>query len=253
MNSSIKRFFAASLISLVCSAALLSLCSCSAKARVTGVKNTFIPDVDITSKLPNLPFEHAWVDPQFKDLDYSSIYFKPVRVDLLPKDGWESSASPMVTSEQDYIAKAKEIAAYFHSELLNRTNNIHTKKLTLSTVPGDKTLVIEIALTELEFSHPIARVGAMAAPVPGVGAAVSAVSDPHMAFAARVTDGATGKLIATAADRKFAPTRIIDLNKFTVSSTAREISALWADTITQALQGDKNTKISGKSYDWMPW
>lgn len=69
-----------------------------------------------------------------------------------------------------------------------------------------------------------------------------------MAFAARITDADTGQLIATVADRKFAPVRIVDLNKLTVSSTPREISQLWADTIATAINSDGFTKVDEKRF-----
>ena len=114
-------------------------------------------------------------------------------------------------------------------------------------------MVVEIALTELEFSHPLARAGSLVAPVPGAGSALSSISDPHVAFAMRVTDASTGELLFTAADRRFAPTRIIDLNKLTVSSSVREIVALWADVIGRGIQSDGFTKIKTKTFDWLPW
>ena len=121
------------------------------------------------------------------------------------------------------------------------------------TLPGPRTIVVEIALTELEFSRPIARAGSMVAPIPGAGAALSMISDPHAAFAARVTDGATGELIATAADRKFPPTRIVDLNKLTVTSSAREICSLWADSIARGIQSKDGEKITSQSFSFLPW
>jgi hypothetical protein len=54
--------------------------------------------------------------------------------------------------------------------------------------PNRKSVVVEIVLTEIEFSHPLARAASLAAPVPGTGPALTAITDPHVAFAARITD-----------------------------------------------------------------
>jgi len=84
--------------------------------------------------------------------------------------------------------------------------------------------------------------------------AVSAVSDPHVAFAARFSDGGTGKLLATIADRRFPPTRIVDLNKLTVTSSAREVCAIWAKIIAEGLNSDKLTKVKQQgSFSLLPW
>ncbi len=249
LNSRVSKLLLSSILVFVCSC----VCSCAAKQRVTGVSDTFLKDVDITSKRANLPYEHAWVNPDLNRSKFTSVYIKPIRTDLLPADGWQSSASAFVTSKEEYLEKAQEIAEYFRSELIAKANESQAKRLQLVDTPSVDTLVVEIALTELELSHPVARAGSLLAPIPGTGAAVSSISDPHVAFAARLTDGSNGQLVATAADRKFAPTRILDLNKLTVSSSAREISALWAATMAQALQGDGLSKIDDTRFDWKPW
>ena len=67
---------------------LLFPSACALKQRVVGVDNTFLEDVDVSKKIENLPFGHAWINPEFKKETFSSIYFKPVRTDLLPKGQW---------------------------------------------------------------------------------------------------------------------------------------------------------------------
>jgi hypothetical protein len=82
----------------------------------------------------------------------------------------------------------------------------------------------------------------------------SAISDPHVAFAARVYDGKTGKLVATAADRKFPPTRLLDLNKVTVTSPNREIVSTWANIIAGALNRDGFAKVESQgTFSILPW
>ena len=112
---------------------------------------------------------------------------------------------------------------------------------------------MEIALTELEFSHPVARAGSLAAPVPGSGAALSSISDPHASFALRVSDP-SGNLAATVADRQFPPARIVDLNKLTVSSSIREVCSIWAQTIAEALNKGRFSLVTApSSFSLSPW
>lgn len=232
---------------------ILSLVSCSAKERVAPLSNTFIEDVDLKSTKDNLPFDHAWVKPGIKKDDFKTVYFKPIRIDLLPRDAWVKSSSVAVGTEEDFLAKAREIAKYFQAEIIDDMTKVKEPRLKLVQAPQNDSIVIEIVLTELELSHPVARAGALAVPIPGAGAALGTVTDPRVAFAARLTNGKDGKLIATVADRKFAPLRLIDLNKLTVSSSAREICALWAVTITEAIQSDGLTDISEKRFSLLPW
>jgi hypothetical protein len=122
------------------------------------------------------------------------------------------------------------------------------------TEGGEGTLVFDIAITELEFSHPVEKAGMLLVPVPGASVAFSAVSDPHVAFAARVYDGKSQKLIATLGDRKFPPVRIIDLNKVTVTSSTREIVATWADIFAEGLNRNRFVKVHDKGiFRILPW
>ncbi len=237
----------------LCATELLFVSACALKDRVVDVNNTFLEDVDIKQKIENLPFQHSWRNPNFTKTGFTSIYYKPIRVDLIDKGQWERSASTLIRSEQGYIEKAQEIADYFHVELIDKTRDFKPKKFLVLKEPNRKSVVVEIVLTEIEFSHPLARAASLAAPVPGTGPALTAITDPHVAFAARITDAETGALIATIADRKFGLARIIDLNKLTVSSSAREVTSLWAQSIAETLQGRGLTEVSEKRLDWKLW
>jgi hypothetical protein len=253
-NTAVRRS-GKSLIALFAGLLIISMgyVSCAAKQRVVGVPRTFLEDVNIDKKLENLPFDHSWARPGAKKSSYGQVYFKPVRTDLLPPDAWNNSASMFITGEEDYRAEAKELAKYFREQLIDDVRSAPKKRYTVVNSAGPGVLVVEIALTELEFSHPIARAGALVAPVPGTSAALSTITDPHVAFAARLTDGKTGRLLATAADRKFPPMRIIDLNKLTVTSSAREVCALWAKSIAEVLDSNQFAEVKEKRFSILPW
>ncbi len=230
------------------------VCGCSAKKRVSAIGNTFLEDVDISHKEETLPFEHSWINWGIKDGSYNSVYIKPVRTDLIPKTDWGMSKSPYIRSEEDFLKETEFIASHFHRELLKDLEAHKEQRIKVADAPGPGVAVLEIALTEAEFSHPAARAASLAAPVPGTGALVGAISDPHAAFAARLTDGESGELIATVADRKFPPTRIVDLNKLTVTSSVREVCSIWAETLADALQKGRMAKVKDRgSFSILPY
>jgi hypothetical protein len=241
--------FAAAIVSA------LLLASCAAEKRLMEpLPQTFLENADLSKQIDRLPFEHAWKDPKVDIDSYKGVYVKPVRTDLLPMDKWINSASPFITSEADYSEEAKKLATYFRDQIMSEIEKRSGQRLAnLEPRPGKGVAVMEIALTELEYSHPVAQAGALASPVPGTGVAVSAVSDPYVSFAMRVTDGGSGKLIATAADRKYAPNRILDLNKLTATSTNREICGDWATEIADAISTDALTSVSGNNWKVKPW
>ncbi len=220
-----------------------SLSACAAAGRAKGVDNTFLTDVDVSKKLDNMHFNHSWVWAEVEQGQYHSVIVKPVRLDFLPADSWKKSISAFLVSKAVYDEKAKELAAYFQERLILTLKDYPDAKYKVVDQPGPGVVVVEIALTQLEFSHPITHAGAIVAPVPGAAQALATISDPHAAFALRLTDSETNSLIATAADRKYPPIRIFDLNKVTISSSLREICSNWSKELSAALNEGRLGKV----------
>lgn len=244
----------ATLLSVVSAFAFLSsLSGCAWKARVETVSPVFLEDVDISSKLETLPFDHSWVRAKFDGRSYRKLHVKEIRTDLLPEDGWMNSYSSVISSAEDYRRESQEIGRYFREQLIEALQEKEPPRFVIVDAPGSDVLTLEIALTELEFSHPVARAASLAAPVPGTGPALSSMTDPHAAFAARLYDG-SGRLVATAADRRFPPARIVDVNKLTATSSAREVSTIWAGLMSEALTNGQFVKTEDSSwFSVLPW
>ena len=235
--------------------AMIFVCGCAANERTKPISNTFLEDRDVTVADETLPFNHAWSDSHIQPGFYTKVFFRSVSIDKLPKDAWKDSKSNYITSEEEFLHEAKLLADYFRDQLNAEViaNKDGAVKVTDKAEPH--TLVFDIAFTELEFSHPIENTGALLVPVPGSAILFSAISNPHQAFAARVYDGQTGKLVATVADRKFPPTRLLDFNKVTATSPNREICTYWAEEIADALEREDLTDDvkSRGIFQILPW
>ncbi len=234
---------------------LLCLCAgCSLKERVEPISPTFLDGASLESTIAEIPFQHAWAAPRDEPLSYRSVYVKPVRVDLLPADEWKRSRGFATLSQTEFEKDATVIARYFRIRLLSELEKVPGKRFIVVDTPDETTLIVEIALTELVLSEPMLRMLALAAPVPGVDVALSTFSDPHVAFAARflASDGTT--LLATVADRRFPPLRVIDLNKLRARSSAREIISLWARELAESIQFEEFRKVERSSwFSWWIW
>ncbi len=214
---------------------------------------TFLNGVDVTQKIDNLPFAHAWVKPHFDGQKFNKIFIKDVRIDQLPEDSWKASSGLYISSKDAFLEEAQGLAEYFKDKLIAAFVRYPDRRLELAYAPGIDTISLEIAFTELLFSHPAARAGSLAVPVPGTGAVLSAISDPHVAFAAQLRDS-SGTLVATAADRKFSPIRLLDLNKLTVTSSAREVCSIWATLIAEATNRGRSERTENRgSFSLLPW
>jgi hypothetical protein len=242
---------------LILSALALSsvgLSGCAVKERFAAPPSTFLEDVSLEHKMENLPFDHSWVVPDSDERQYDSVYVAPILIDRLPEDAWKRSAEIGVRSKKEYKREARRIADYFHERLVVELTKVKNAKLTVATEPTNSSLVVTIVLTELELSHPLTRAAALAAPLPGVDMALNTVTDPHVAFSARLTDASSEELIATVADRRYPPFRIIDLNKLFVRSSAREIVSNWSKELALAIQRNRLQTVNKTwGFSLLPW
>lgn len=228
--------------------------ACAVKERLDPPPRTFLEDVSFEHKMANLPFDHSWLVPDSDDRQYDSVYVAPISIERLPEDAWKRSAEIGVRSKKEYKKEAQRIATYFHERLIVELTKVKNPRLKVVTEPSESSLVVTIVLTELELSHPLTRAAALAAPLPGVDMALNAITDPHVAFSARLTDASSDELIATVADRRYPPLRIIDLNKLFVRSSAREIVSDWSKELAQAIQLDRLTNVDRTwGFSLLPW
>lgn len=242
-----RRFF--SLLVLV-----TLITGCAVSQRLEAPPPTFIEDAPLAEKLDNMPFDHAWIAPDSVDKNFDSVLIMPIRYDLLPPGAWKDSQSIYLNSEEAYLKEAKVLAGYFRNQLLRELEKVPNPRFAVVESPSPSTLIVSIALTQLEFSHPMTRAAALAAPLPGVDMALNAITDPHASFSARFTDPSTGELLASAADKRFPPLRIIDLNKLTITSSAREIVKQWSRELAEAIQQDRFSKVEKSwRFSLLPW
>jgi hypothetical protein len=237
-----------------CLALFCIFTACSLKARVDPLPPSFLEGAPLESTIAEIPFQHAWAAPRDQSTSYESIYIKPIRIDLLPADEWKRSRGFATSSQTAFERDAAILARYFRIRLLAELNKVPSPRFSVVDALGEKTIIVEIALTELVLSEPLLRMLAIAAPVPGVDVALSVFSDPHVAFAARffAPDGST--LLGTVADRRFPPLRVIDLNKLRARSSAREIISLWARELAETIQFEELRTVKRSSwFSWWIW
>lgn len=260
MRSATKRLSERVPIGIRCLFAVLILLAplfitaCSIKERTDPIAPVFLDGAPLEESIAELPFKHSWLAQPNSPQSFPSLYVKPVRTDLLPKDEWTKSRGLAVSSSEEFDKSVAVLARYFRIRLLGELKKIDKPRFIVVEKPDASSLIMEIALTEVVLSEPIIRAAALAAPVPGVDVALSAISDPHVAFAARFTSPDGSRLVATAADRRFPPLRIIDLNKLRATSSAREIISQWSRELAQAIQFDQFTKVKKSwGFSLLPW
>jgi hypothetical protein len=250
-NVSLSRFLVhLALLPLMVSGAI----GCAVKERTNPLPQTFLEGRDVSEVDKHLPFKHAWIDPTLPKEQYTNVWFRTVTADTLSKDSWLASKGTLLSKESEYKKLASDLADYFKQELIEKVANYKDGVVSVVDSAQPRGLIFDIALTELEFSHPIQKAGFMLVPIPASSLVFNTVSDPHVAFAAKVYDAQSGKLIATLADRRFPPTRLLDVNRLTLSSSAREICDTWADIIAEGLNRERFADIPDRGFfAILPW
>ena len=232
-----------------------AISGCGINDRAKPLSNTFLEDRDTTVKDKTLPFDHAWIKPGLPNDYYTKVYFRSVTTSKLPKGEYKASIGTYILTEEDFNKEADLLAKYFQQQLVDKATNYPKATVAVVDKAGPHTLVFDTAFTELEFSNPVTNTGALLVPIPGASILFSAISNPHQAFASRVYDGKTGELVATVGDRKFPPTRLLDLSKVMTTSPNREICQTWAQIIADALNRDTfDTEVSNRGlFAILPW
>jgi len=250
-NVSVFRYLVAlTLIPLMAS----GIIGCAVKERANPLPQTYLEGKDVSVVDKTLPFKHAWIDPALPEEQYTNVWFRTVTADTLPEESWLGSKGTLLSKESEFKKLADELAAYFKQELIEKVANYKDGVVSVVDSAQPRGLIFDIALTELEFSHPIQKAGFMLVPIPASSLVFNTVSDPHVAFAAKVYDAQSGKLIATLADRRFPPTRLLDVNRLTLSSSAREICDTWADIIAEGLNRKRFADVPDRGFfALLPW
>lgn len=155
--------------------------------------------VDFSEKSKRLPFEHSWRDPSAEWSAYKHIVVRPVTTAYLNGDRWEESQSTLIPNKRSYLKQCAALARHWDKSLAKQFSSplCMFYKTTDTTKPG--TLILEIALTEVRFDRSVRPTGT------SVASSGLSTSLPVCGFEARTRDAATGKIIATSADRR-APT-----------------------------------------------
>ena len=197
-------------------------------------------------KIARLPFDQAWRDPKAEIGQYTQVFIKPVSLSYLRTEHWTESASMQMASREAYLQEAKAVAAHWDESLRRAFSDPQSRFRLANDAHAPGTVVLEIALTEVVFSHPETYVASMAVTAGGV--AESAFLAPTTAFEAKVIDGPTGKLLATVADRTGTRIKVIDFNRLSVSKANMEICDDWAVELMQAANRDLFPVVKRKMF-----
>lgn len=162
--------------------------------------------------------DEVWVSPALKGKAphelFSKVYFAPVSVGNLKRQGWWTAQSAV--KQQQLDADARKLARHFKQSLEQAARNDPGRRLSVVGAPGPDTLVVEMAITELVPAKAYWNAAATTAGfvVPGAGL-LGAAGSGAIAIEGRALDGNTGKVLATFRDRMQDRMAVINVNSYT--------------------------------------
>lgn len=232
---------------------IFTLSGCFLQNEILPLKSKHLEGLDIDKRIESLPFLHSQVHKKVPRGFYNKAIISDVEISKEAIKNWSDSFGTVINSEESYIKESKIIAAYFKNKLIEdiKSNN---PDFTIVSASDKNTVMINVTFVEIVYSIPSLEVASVMTPLPGSGLAISALNNVHIAFVMKIIDAQSGQLIASIADRKFPPMKLVDLNKFTVTSSIKEICDHWSSMITKTFLVGHLGKIESEGdFSIMPW
>lgn len=233
---------------------VLGICLCIVGCKAPPKKNTDFVTPSVMKKIEKYPFHSAWVKPGFDKNLYNKLYIAPVNTSHIlidEKDWWKNSFKTYAELKKD----VENMGLFMRKTFIKAFKEDPHKRFKVVNVADEKTLILELALTELTPNKPYLKI-ARFAPF-GAGAAVTLLNQTNLstvAFESRIRDGKTGEIVAMFADREQEKKYILTTKNLTWYSHANGIVEDWAHQFVE-IGNKKEDEIikDSATFDLKPW
>lgn len=194
--------------------------------------------------------DQVYVAPEYRgktaSQQFSTVYFAPVAIGNLSRQGWWTSQSSV--TQRQLEGDARKLAAHFHRALVSAARNAPGRRLTVVNQPGPGTMIIETAITELIPAKAYWNAAATTAGfvIPGAGL-LSAAGSGSITVEGRVRDGGNRKLVATFRDRMKDKMAVVNVDSYTWYGGSEANLNETASNIARVLNAKPGTIVSQPS------
>lgn len=206
------------------------------------------------------PFDRVWWAPDFSWAKYDKMYVAAVDTHhVLGMSLWEQLNVRTIDIKKDVA----DLAIRFHDTVEKAFADDPHHHFAMLQDPkqiDDRTIVIQLALVELvpnKAALGVIGTAAWAAPLAigiPVGTVAAFADQGSIAFEGRARDGATGEVVAMAADREIGPARVVDFRSMTWWGSADQIMDQWAAQLVQLANTPRDVQVKHAAYfTLMPW
>ena len=175
----------------------------------------------------------------------------------MESEAWKGSKSTFIGSQEAYKENVEKVGSHFKKALTEEISKRAAKEkrnIVVSDTPLNRSVLLEIAFTEMVFGNPGAYTAAVATPLPGTSYVLDSAKSPFASIEGRVTDVQTGKVLAIFADKKFPQIKAFDFNKFTIRSPLNEVVELWTEELSDSMFAKADAKVASTGVvGILPW
>lgn len=193
--------------------------------------------------------DQVYVAPEYRgktaSQQFSKVYFAPVAIGNLSRQGWWESQSAV--TQRQLETDARKLGAHFRRALINAAKN-DSGRLNVVSQPGPDTLIIEAAITELVPAKAYWNAAATTAGfvVPGAGL-LGAAGSGTITVEGRLRDGNNGKLVANFRDRMKDKMAFVNIDSYTWYGGSEANLEEMAGNIARVLNAKPGTIVSQPS------
>lgn len=198
----------------------------------------FDPNAELMTKNETLPFQRSYWNKAYNANDYTEIMIAPVNTDYLAAQSfWEKVNVATAVPGQDKKDIAS-IAEYVRQSFTRAFADDPKHRFTVVNKAGPKTLILEVAITQLVPSKAVLNAIGYITWIPTVISMTGSVATDSqdtgkgvIAIEGRVRDGGSGEIIGMFADREHPSTAIIDVKSLSWWAPAKAIVDQWAQQL----------------------
>ena len=229
---------------------VLAFSGCSELKAQPAEGTAFTGDVraEMTEQRERFPFNRVWFSKDYRQRrDYfTKLVVPPVNTAYLSEMGWWQKQS--VKNQETLAQDTKKLSEFARATVTNAFQNDPNHRYTVVSEAGPKTLVLQLAITEIIPSKAWLNSAATVAGffVPGAGL-LSMTGTGSCALEGRLVDGENGKLLGAFADREEDKTALANFQVYTFYGGAEESIKDWANQFVELANTPVNVEVSDSS------
>ena len=207
----------------------------------------FLPDSKkLTERRERWPFNGVYVNDEDKystlKKEYDKIYVKRINTDFI-----EGKIEKEEDKEKEKIYRKEElqeIANYMRNTFKMRLSDFPDHSFKVTSEPGSKTFILELAVAELNPTNPAlnATGAALGFVVPG-GGLISHLHSGSIAIEGIVRDGSTGNILLEFKDRESDKSSAFSIKDYQRYAHARDSIEDWADQFAELMATDLDHRV----------